>query len=266
VLSWTALSPRRRALLATVATGVLILVVILGARALLAPKQNTAGPPLDRVGPVLLVPGYGGSTGSLSELAGKIRATGRDAQVIDLPGDGTGDLAAQADVLDTAVNQALARGAPSVDLIGYSAGGVVVRLWVARHGGSEVRRVITLGSPLHGAQLAAIGASLGSGVCPTACQQLVPGSALLNEVNRQKLPKSLGWLSLWTANDETVQPPTSARVDGATNVELQSICPTANITHGDLPTDPLVTGIVLRAIAPGVLVTPTADQCANLRR
>jgi triacylglycerol lipase len=152
-----------------------------------------------------------------------------------------------------------------VDVIGYSAGGVVARLWVARHGASKVRRVITLGSPLHGAQLAAIGASLGSGVCPTACQQLVPGSALLNGMNRSRLPGSLGWLSLWTSNDETVQPPTSARLDGATNVELQSICPAVTISHSQLPTDPLVTGIVLHAIAPGPLVPPQASQCQALR-
>lgn len=262
MLSWTALSPRRRILLATIATGVLILAMALVGRALLAPGDSATGPPLDQPGPVLLVPGYGGSTGSLSILAGAINATGRGAQVVPLPGDGTGDLTAQAEVLDAAVQQALAGGAPSVDLIGYSAGGVVVRLWVARHGGSHVRRVITLGSPLHGAQLAAVGASLGSGVCPTACQQLVPGSALLNEVNKQKLPKSLGWLSLWTANDETVTPVTSAKLDGATNLELQSLCPTVNISHGDLPTDPLVTRIVLHAIGPGPLVTPSTADCA----
>jgi triacylglycerol lipase len=265
VLSWTALSPRRRVLLAAVSAGLLILVAVLAGRALLGTADSASGPPLDRPGPVLLVPGYGGGRDSLEVLAAKIRATGRKATVLALPGDGMGDLTAQAEVLQTAVDQALAAGAPSVDVIGYSAGGVVARLWVERHGASHVRRVITLGSPLHGTQLAAMGASLGSGVCPIACQQLVPGSALLAQLNKSKLPRSLGWLSLYTDNDETVTPPTSARLDGATNVELQSICPAATIGHGDLPTDPLVTGIVLRAIAAGPLVPPVAAECTALR-
>ncbi len=36
--------------------------------------------------------------------------------------------------------------------------------------------------------------------------------------------------------------------------------------HGALPTDPLVTGIVLRALAAAPLVAPTAADCAALRR
>src|SRR5436305_745156 len=90
--------------------------------------------------------------------AARIRATGRAATVVSLPGDGTGDLAAQAATLDAAVTAERQRGAPSVDVIGYSAGGVVARLWVARYTGAQAaRRVVTLGSPLHGAQLAATG-------------------------------------------------------------------------------------------------------------
>jgi triacylglycerol lipase len=265
VLPWAGLSPRRRALFAALAAGVLILAVVLGGRVLLRPGDTAAAPPLDRLGPVMLVPGYGGSQGSLAVLADRIRATGRTAVIVSLPGDGMGDLTEQAEALQAAVAKEIAAGAPSVDVIGYSAGGVVTRLWVARHGVAQVRRVVTLGSPLHGTKLAATGAALGTGICPVACQQLVPGSALLSGL-AGAVPASLGWLSLYTANDETVTPPTSAVLDGATNVELQSICPSATISHGGLPTDPLVTGIVLRALAAGPLVPPAAADCATLSR
>jgi triacylglycerol esterase/lipase EstA (alpha/beta hydrolase family) len=216
-------------------------------------------------GPVLLVPGYGGSTGSLSELAGRLRSTGRVADVVPLPGDGTGDLLAQVAVLDNAVRQALANGAPSVDVVGYSAGGVVTRLWVARDGGAhEARRVITLGSPLHGTTVAAAGTALVPGACPLACQQLAPGSALLRDVDAQQVPARLPWLSLWTEDDQTVTPPDSARLAGAVNVPLQGICPGVQVTHSQLPTDPLATGIVLAALGAPVLAAPVPAQCAAL--
>lgn len=265
MLTWSGLSPRRRLLFGVVGLLVVALAAVLVVRAAVHPGQPTAAPPQDRPGPVLLVPGYGGDERALSVLAGRIRVTGRQADVVALPGDGTGDLNAQAEVLQVAVSRALAGGAASVDLVGYSAGGVVVRLWVARHV-HLARRVVTLGSPLHGAKLAAIGASLGTGVCPLACQQLVPGSALLTGADRDPVPADLAWLSLWTANDETVTPPDSARLAGATNVELQAVCPDAVVAHGGLPTDPLVTGLVLRALSTAPLAAPTATDCAALRR
>ncbi|OLB65869.1 MAG: hypothetical protein AUI10_04855 [Actinobacteria bacterium 13_2_20CM_2_72_6] len=186
--------------------------------------------------------------------------------MLSLPGDGTGDLAAQAATLDAAVAAELRRGAPSVDVVGYSAGGVVARLWVARYAGARAaRRVVTLGSPLHGAQLAATGSALVPGACPTACQQLAPGSGLLRELDAKPLPAGLPWLSVWTTEDETVVPPDSARLPGAVNVPVQSVCAGAHLQHGGLPTDPIVTGLVLRALGTGLTAAPTPADCAALR-
>ena len=108
-------------------------------------------------------------------------------------------------------------------MIGYSAGGVVAWLWdVDDHGARKVGRVITLGSPLHGANLAALGAAFLPGECPVACQQLVPGSALLGALQSAPVSGRPPWLSLWTTDDQVVQPPDSARLAGAVNVPLQS--------------------------------------------
>ena len=240
---------------AVVAVVVAAVVATSGAKA--APEAGT--PDQNRPGPVLLVPGYGGGQGALDELAARIRqATGRTAEVLTLAGDGTGDLVEQAAVLAAAVEKAYEQGAPSVDVVGYSAGGVVARLWVSREGGAhQARRVVTLGAPMHGTGLATAGGALVPGACPAACVQLAPGSSLLRELAKEPIPPTLPWLSIWTDRDETVTPPDSARLDGAVNVALQQVCPGNQAAHGDLPTDPAVTELVLQALGTGPLEVPT---------
>ncbi|MEN3308378.1 MAG: triacylglycerol lipase [Micromonosporaceae bacterium] len=251
--------------------GTLLAVVALAAllfvRAFAGRARPTGLPDQSRPGPVLLVPGYGGNVGSLAPLAARIRAAGRTATVVALPGDGTGDLEAQAGALQAAVRRAAPGTGRSVDLIGYSAGGVVVRLWVDRFGGGAVaRRVVTLGSPLHGTSLAGLGSALVPGACPVACQQLVPGSSLLGRLTAAPLPATLPWLSVWTTDDQTVTPPDSSRLAGAVNVAVQDICPGVSVQHGQLPDDPLVTGLVLRAIGTAPLARPGPGDCAALRK
>jgi triacylglycerol lipase len=153
-----------------------------------------------------------------------------------------------------------------VDLVGYSAGGVVVRLWVDRYDGARVaRRVVTLGSPLHGTRIAGLGSALAPDACPTACQQLVPGSDLLAALDAAPLPAGLPWLSVWTRDDQTVTPPDSAVLSGAVNVAVQQVCPNATVQHGELPSDPVVTGLVLRGTGTAPLATPGPSDCATLR-
>ena len=251
-------SPRRRLLLLGVAGVVgVALLIVLGLRLFGGSGDTGVRPDQARPGTVVLVPGYGGSRAALSRLADRLEAEGRTTDVLTLPGDGTGDLLEQANTLDSAVRAALSKGAPSVDVIGYSAGGVVTRLWVARHHGAEVaRRIVTLGSPLHGARIAGVGAALAPDACPQACRELAPGSDLLDGIDGP-IPAGLPWLSIWTENDETVQPPDSARLAGAVNVPLQGICPSARVAHGDLPTDPDVTALVLDALGTAPLTAPT---------
>jgi triacylglycerol lipase len=272
IIRFNSLAPRRRILVAGVAlliiaTAITVAVaaVSAGAGADRPAARNSAAryPPQDRPGPVLLVPGYGGSTGALSALAGRIRAGGRQATVVRLPGNGTGSLIQDAAVLDTAVARALRGGAPSVDVIGYSAGGVAALVWARDDGGNrKARRVITLGSPFHGASIAAAAEGFVPGACPAACQQLIPGSSLLAGLTPGP-PGGLRWLSLWTTDDQTVTPPDSARLAGAINVPIQSVCPGQQISHSELPTNPVVTKIVLQAIGAGPIRPPASADCGG---
>jgi pimeloyl-ACP methyl ester carboxylesterase len=232
----------------------LVLVAGLAVRAVV--RGDTRAVPDQSVpGAVLLVPGYGGNTGSLEQLAGVIRASGRTAVIVALPDGGTGDLRRQADAVDAAATRAL-RDAKSVDVVGYSAGGVVARLWFQQHDGRhKARRMITLGSPQHGARIAAAGAAVVPGACPVACQQLAPGSRLLADLD-EPVPQPPQWLTVWTEQDETVTPPDSARLDGATNVDIQQYCPGRPVTHGELPSDDFVVNLVLDAIGPDPIEPP----------
>ena len=248
------MSPRsRRPLL----LGLIALLVVLAVVVSVAVVQRDDGPATetgapvaqDQPGPVLLVPGYGGSAASVAALAGELRAAGRTVSVIEPPGDGRGDLRDTARVLLEESDRALRDGAPSVDVVGYSAGGVIARYWAAELGGDAVaRRVVTLGSPHHGTSLAALGARVGR--CPPGCEQLVPDSDLLSDLNADdETPDGPLWTTIWTDRDTIVTPPDSARLDGATQVVVQQVCPGTAVSHGELPQHPLVTALVLEALA-----------------
>ncbi|HEX2904027.1 MAG TPA: hypothetical protein VHO01_11285 [Jatrophihabitans sp.] len=262
------LAPARRRLVLVVLTGLLVLACVAvllavrsGGRAAVGRRAEQGLP-----GPVLLVPGYGGSTAGLQPLASRLRATGRDVTVVSLPDNAQGDLTAQARVLGAAAAAVLARtGGESVDVVGYSAGGVVARIWLKQLGGAAVtRRLVTLGSPQHGTALAELG-SLFQGECPLACQQLVPGSTVLDALNAApELPPGPVVVSLWSSKDQVVLPPDSATLAGAVNVQLQQVCPDSVVDHTQLPADPLVAGLVQASLAAAVPTGFGPGDCARL--
>ena len=260
----SSLSPaRRRFVIGLVLLALLAGVV--GVIAVLVPGGDEVEPVAqDRPGPVLLVPGYGGSTTSLQALADALEQTGRDARIVVPNGSGTQDLRDQAADLGRAVQGVLDEtGAPSVDLVGYSAGGVVVRIYVADlGGGSTVRRAVTLASPHHGTDLASLAGSLGSQACPEACQQLDPDSDLLRRLNAEdETPAGPAWVALWTEDDKTVVPPESGSLDGALDFAIQSVCPDLTVAHPDVPRTSAVIAMVESVLGRSSPTLPGDDVC-----
>jgi triacylglycerol esterase/lipase EstA (alpha/beta hydrolase family) len=256
-------SPRRRlvvlgAALLAVAVAVAGLVV-----ALWPERQPTPGGPV----PVVLVHGYDGTPASFDVLSQRLRAASRQVVVVQLPDRGTGDIETSAGVVARAVDRT---HAARVDLVGYSAGGIVVRAYLGEPGRAQhARHVVLLGSPNHGAQLAGLAAMLGPQVCTGACAQLVPGSTLLNHLNQvvrgSEVPRGPDVTSIWTALDQTVTPPTSAVLAGARNVRLQDVCANSRVDHGGLVRDPLSVGLALRALSGTLDGQPGHADCASLR-
>jgi triacylglycerol lipase len=233
-----------------------------------APEMKTkfTAAPQNQLGPVLIVPGFGGDTSVLTKLAERIRVTGRTVQVLDLPNNGRGDLRTQARLVAAAAKK-LRGKAPSIDVIGYSAGGVAARLWLKDYGGAPItRRVVTIGSPNHGTQLAGLAFAVASDVCPTACQQLADHSPLITALNTPtETPPGPLWTTMWTTHDDTVVPASSGQLKGAVNTELQKVCADDVVRHTQLPNDPLVIGIVLGSIGLQPPIKPTAANCDHLR-
>lgn len=259
-----ALSPLRRRVV--LGAGALALLLALGVAVVVVIRSSSGSAepvPQSAPGPVLLVAGYGGNGDSLGPLATALRSSGREAVVVPMVGDGTGDLSAQAKHLGEVAARVLKDSeATSVDVIGYSAGGVVVRLWVRDGGGDQVaRRVLTLGAPQHGTSQAALGAELAGG-CPPACEQLVPGSDLLRRLNAgDETPAGPLWATLRSTSDRVVTPIDSAALDGAVNLVVQDVCPRSTAGHADLPRDPVTLAAVSSVLAEEPPHPPTGVAC-----
>jgi triacylglycerol esterase/lipase EstA (alpha/beta hydrolase family) len=134
----------------------------------------------------------------------------------------------------------------------------VTRLYVRDHGGAAVvRRVVTLGSPHHGTDLAGAAGALVPDACPTACRQLVPGSSLLRALNEgDETPPGPTYVSIWTTADSVVVPADSARLTGALDFTVQQVCPASRVTHGELPADAQVQAMVVAALGAGAPRVP----------
>ena len=179
--------------------------------------------PQSEPGPVLLVPGYGGNVNSLEPVAAALRSAGRTAMVVTPPGDGTGDLRASGHIWAMWPSASIGQWPTSVDVVGYSAGGVVARLWVRDKGGVDLaRRVLTLGSPHHGTTQAALGAEFAGGCrprvnswCPTVmcCADSTPVTKLpTDRFGRPSGRHRIRWSRVESAAWRSCQHPDSRRL------------------------------------------------------
>jgi triacylglycerol lipase len=254
------LAPARRRLLFLLVA--VLAVGVLAVAGWLVLRPGAAEVAQSEPGPVVLVPGYGGRVESLDPLVAALQEQGRETRVLEPTDGGTGDLGAQAARLGDLVEATLAEtDAASVDLVGYSAGGVVARLYVREEGGADVvRRVLTIGSPHHGSDAAAL-ALQAAGSCPVACEQLAPDSDLLRRLNAgDETPAGPLWATVRSDADTVVTPTESALLEGAVNVRVQALCDAAT-SHGELPGDPVTEGLLESALGTAAPETPSDVRC-----
>lgn len=202
-------------------------------------SEETVAVPESPERTVLLIPGYGGGTGQLERLAGELDEQGIQAEVIDI-GGGTDDLRKYADLVQARAEELVSQGEPAPDLIGYSAGGVTARTAFTNNP-DLYGRVITLASPHQGTSTAVLGELVDA--CPLACQQLQPGSKLIESFPAPERPQD--WLSIWSDDDIVIRPATSSEIPDITNYRIQQACDVRDIDHGAVPTDPQVEATVV---------------------
>jgi triacylglycerol lipase len=239
-----------------------LVVVVSGA---LLAWITTRPEPLDEsFVPVLLVHGYGGDPDSMRALEEALERGGRRVIAVALPARGTADIRISARAVAAGVDDT---GAAKIDFVGYSIGGIVVRSYLRDEGGLErARRIILLGAPNHGAQVAAVATAADPSSCTGACAQLTPGSSFIAALNAgDETPPGPQFVSIWTADDRVVTPPDSAVLDGAINVRLQDVCADAFVEHGDLVRYPLPVALVLRSLREGLDAPPDPSECESLR-
>ena len=191
-------------------------------------------------GPVLLVPGYGGSTRRWRRWPPSLRAAGRDVTVVTLPDRALGDLAAQATALGAAVDAALDRtGRRSVDVVGLlgrrGRGPAVGRRGRRSRPGPPAGHA-GLAAPRHRARQPRRG--LSQGACPVACQQLAPAARCSRGSTPSRCPPDRRTSSLWTTGDDVVVPPDSAVLDGVPEPVAAEHLPGDRVRHSGLPERP----------------------------
>lgn len=190
---------------------------------------------------VLLIPGYGGDEAPLEPLRSTLLGQGYEVEVLDI-GDGTDDLTGYADSLVARAEQMRSEGVSSVSSVGFSAGGLIGRI-AADRSPATFDDVISLASPHAGT----LWATLAGSNCPTACQQMRPGSPLLRSL--PPAPDANDWLSIYSTSDEVIVPADSSALPGATVVTVQSMTPDSTARHGQVPGAPAVIDRVVAFLA-----------------
>jgi triacylglycerol esterase/lipase EstA (alpha/beta hydrolase family) len=175
----------------------------------------------------------------------------------------TGPIAASAGELKAKVDQVLAAtGAPKVDLVGWSQGGMMPRYYLKNLGGAaKVNALVGLSPSNHGTTLSGLATLAGffpgaldlvGAGCP-ACTDQVVGSPFLTALNAggDTVP-GVKYTVIQTRYDQVVTPYSSAFLSGAnvTNITIQNKCILDLGDHISMPYDHVVSREVLNALDP----------------
>ncbi|MCW2923442.1 MAG: estB 4 [Thermoleophilia bacterium] len=196
--------------------------------------------------PVVLIGGFANSVEGWSEWKRSLELDGFQVFAFDPPTFGLGDMEASARAVAAFIAEVRRKtGRRRVDVVGFSEGGVLARMVVARLGGlGWIDRLVSLASPHGGVPYGGLHDALralpllGGGV-PQALTQLLEGSALLRGVelddralrlgdaSGRRDPRAPRYASIFSRTFDFITSPMSAWLPGALNLPVAS-----DGTHG----------------------------------
>ncbi len=209
-------------------------------------ERLPAGPlPEGAPPPVILVPGYGLPRGMMLLLAAWLRRRGWPAvHAVD-----NRPRSAPIPVLATHLAAEVDRvrrltGAPRVDLVGHSMGGLVAAWMAARpEYRGVVRRIVTLGTPWRGTRLHVLGRR-------RQARDLAPGSEVVEALREPPVPVT----AAWSRTDPMISPPEHA-LPAAGDFEAVHL---DDLAHTELLVNPRAWRVVRDALA-----APEAEEGAG---
>lgn len=177
--------------------------------------------------PVLLVHGYGANGGFWVHLAAQLEAQGYSHATVDLE-PVFGDIDDYAQQLEEAVRALLAAcGSDKVVIVAHSMGGLVARAWLRRFGAARVARIITLGTPHHGTDLAHMGPGANA-------RQMRRNAEWLAQLDAADRGQRHLFTSIYSFHDNIIAPQDSCHLPGARNIALPGIGHVAMGRHPDI--------------------------------
>lgn len=168
--------------------------------------------------PLLLIHGYQCNRGFWFWLRPKLEATGWTVATHSLEPTWT-EIDNYADGIARRVDEVLAAtGAPQLILVAHSMGGLACRAYLRRHGRNKVARLVTLGSPHRGTQLAKLG------IGPNARQMRTGSDWLLALGAPGAVPLPPDSVSIYSCHDNYVYPQAdSSRLEGANHIAIGGV-------------------------------------------
>jgi triacylglycerol lipase len=219
--------------------------------------------------PVLLVHATTetGSRNWSSNYGRVLPAMGYDVCIVELVDEATGDIQASAERVVSALRTIAARTGRKVEVIGHSQGPLEVR-WAIKYWpdiAGLVDDLVGIAAPYHGWRQTDFYCS---SACVPALWQMRMESKFMGAANSgNETPGGVSYTSVYTLDDELVQPYQTADLKGGSNIPVQTVCPGRSVEHIEMVFDAAVYGVVMDALThPGPADAGRVDKGLCLQR
>lgn len=168
--------------------------------------------------PLILVHGFYSNSLALKKASDYLKKSGKSIYLVDLtPNDGSIPLEDYAEQLSQFINSYF-NPQQSLDLIGFSMGGLVCRYYLQRLGGlKQVQNLITLACPNQGTLTAYL-------VWNYAGRQMIPESYFLQDLNSDENSLNrINCAAIWNPLDFIIFPPQNSKLSAGFNIMIPCI-------------------------------------------